>query len=194
MSLSRCAAGFVVHTPLGPRKSGMPDAVDTPAPVSAVIHRDAANSSLARCHSVIASAPRPATAPQCHGAHSEREEGSATTHAGEEDHQRFRLRVNPHLVDGCPAGNFCMISRLATTRDSFPYPPLSDITGQAYCYAWTGSTRTLGRRARDSSRSRTWVVPRHGSFPNLRLSRDGVERDCTCEQGQLWRPRPAERR
>src|SRR5688500_18292012 len=29
------AAGFLVHTPFGPRKSGIPDSVEMPAPVSA---------------------------------------------------------------------------------------------------------------------------------------------------------------
>src|SRR5918996_2158049 len=32
---SRSARGFLVHTPCGPRKSGMPESVDMPAPVSA---------------------------------------------------------------------------------------------------------------------------------------------------------------
>src|SRR5829696_8366094 len=31
------AAGFFVHTPFGPRKSGMPESVEMPAPVSTVI-------------------------------------------------------------------------------------------------------------------------------------------------------------
>ena len=35
------AAGFLVHTPLGPRKSGMPDSVEMPAPVSTTTWRAA---------------------------------------------------------------------------------------------------------------------------------------------------------
>jgi hypothetical protein len=35
MSESFSAVGFFVHTPLGPRKSGMPESVEMPAPVSA---------------------------------------------------------------------------------------------------------------------------------------------------------------
>jgi hypothetical protein len=31
------AFGFFVHTPRGPRKSGMPDSVEMPAPVSATM-------------------------------------------------------------------------------------------------------------------------------------------------------------
>src|SRR5947207_1472227 len=37
---SRSAFGFVVHTPCGPRKSGMPDSVEMPAPVSATMRDD----------------------------------------------------------------------------------------------------------------------------------------------------------
>src|SRR4051812_6942379 len=33
------ASGFFVHTPCGPRKSGMPESVEMPAPVSATILR-----------------------------------------------------------------------------------------------------------------------------------------------------------
>src|SRR5262249_59279982 len=36
------ASGFFVHTPCGPRKSGTPDSVEIPAPVSATT-RDAAS-------------------------------------------------------------------------------------------------------------------------------------------------------
>jgi hypothetical protein len=36
------ASGFFVQTPFGPRKSGMPDSVEMPAPVSATVrHEDA---------------------------------------------------------------------------------------------------------------------------------------------------------
>src|SRR5437763_9980852 len=41
---SRSALGFVVHTPLGPRKSGMPDSVEMPAPVSATMRVEAETS------------------------------------------------------------------------------------------------------------------------------------------------------
>src|SRR5437762_5657493 len=37
---SRSAFGFLVQTPFGPRKSGMPDSVEMPAPVSATIRTD----------------------------------------------------------------------------------------------------------------------------------------------------------
>src|SRR6476661_6776954 len=37
MSESFSARGFFVHTPCGPRKSGMPDSVEIPAPVSATM-------------------------------------------------------------------------------------------------------------------------------------------------------------
>src|SRR5690242_3427417 len=37
MSESFSASGFFVHTPCGPRKSGMPDSVEMPAPVRATI-------------------------------------------------------------------------------------------------------------------------------------------------------------
>src|ERR1700738_5107155 len=37
----RSAFGFVVHTPCGPRKSGMPDSVEMPAPVSATTRAEA---------------------------------------------------------------------------------------------------------------------------------------------------------
>src|SRR5215467_13634746 len=40
MSESFSAFGFWVHKPLGPRKSGIPDSVEMPAPVSATIRRD----------------------------------------------------------------------------------------------------------------------------------------------------------
>src|SRR6476661_8934773 len=34
------ASGFFVQTPFGPRKSGMPDSVEIPAPVSATVRLD----------------------------------------------------------------------------------------------------------------------------------------------------------
>jgi hypothetical protein len=48
---SAWAPGFFVQTPCGPRKSGMPDSVEMPAPVRTVIdaarsHRAAASSRL----------------------------------------------------------------------------------------------------------------------------------------------------
>lgn len=36
------ACGFFVQTPCGPRKSGIPDSVEMPAPVSATMRPDAA--------------------------------------------------------------------------------------------------------------------------------------------------------
>src|SRR5204863_9573456 len=33
------ASGFLVHTPCGPRKSGMPESVEMPAPVSTTMRR-----------------------------------------------------------------------------------------------------------------------------------------------------------
>src|SRR4030088_744445 len=41
MSDSRAAFGLRVHTPFGPRKSGMPDSVEMPAPVSATMRVEA---------------------------------------------------------------------------------------------------------------------------------------------------------
>src|SRR5215203_1334360 len=38
------AAGFFVHSPFGPRKSGMPESVEMPAPVSTTIR-----SAVSRC-------------------------------------------------------------------------------------------------------------------------------------------------
>src|SRR5919201_327270 len=40
MSEIRCAPGLRVHTPCGPRKSGMPLSVEIPAPVSTVTADD----------------------------------------------------------------------------------------------------------------------------------------------------------
>ena len=40
------ACGFFVHTPCGPRKSGMPESVEMPAPVNATIRRAAATQFL----------------------------------------------------------------------------------------------------------------------------------------------------
>src|SRR5438552_6014768 len=40
MSESFSALGFLVQTPWGPRKSGMPDSVEMPAPVSTTTRRD----------------------------------------------------------------------------------------------------------------------------------------------------------
>src|SRR5882672_2873483 len=37
---SLSAVGFLVHTPCGPRKSGIPDSVEMPAPVSATTRDD----------------------------------------------------------------------------------------------------------------------------------------------------------
>ena len=42
MFTSFMVSGLVVHTPLGPRKSGMPDSVLMPAPVSTAIFSEAA--------------------------------------------------------------------------------------------------------------------------------------------------------
>src|SRR5438105_2453762 len=42
---SRSAFGFFVQTPCGPRKSGMPDSVEMPAPVSATTRADASSHS-----------------------------------------------------------------------------------------------------------------------------------------------------
>jgi hypothetical protein len=41
MFMSFIVSGFVVHTPFGPRKSGMPDSVLMPAPVSTAILSEA---------------------------------------------------------------------------------------------------------------------------------------------------------
>src|SRR4051794_24530152 len=49
------AAGFLVHTPSGPRKSGMPDSVEIPAPVSTTTAR--ASRSQAAMRSVASSVP-----------------------------------------------------------------------------------------------------------------------------------------
>src|SRR5436189_6243874 len=40
------ASGFLVHTPCGPRKSGMPESVEMPAPVSATTLRAWSTQSL----------------------------------------------------------------------------------------------------------------------------------------------------
>ncbi len=45
---SRSAFGFVVQTPCGRRKSGMPDSVEMPAPVSATMRVDVDTQRLAR--------------------------------------------------------------------------------------------------------------------------------------------------
>ena len=44
----RSASGFLVHTPLGPRKSGMPESVLTPAPVSTAIELSGSSTARAR--------------------------------------------------------------------------------------------------------------------------------------------------
>ncbi len=44
----RSAFGFLVHTPFGPRKSGMPLSVEIPAPVSTVTRRAGASVDRAR--------------------------------------------------------------------------------------------------------------------------------------------------
>src|SRR3954464_6249066 len=54
---SRSAFGFVVHTPFGPRKSGMPDSVEIPAPVSATMRFD--STSQPRTNSTRSSISRP---------------------------------------------------------------------------------------------------------------------------------------
>jgi hypothetical protein len=58
---SRSAFGFLVQTPFGPRKSGMPDSVEIPAPVSATIRAAVAISREA-------AASRSLTAPVYRGA------------------------------------------------------------------------------------------------------------------------------
>jgi hypothetical protein len=40
------ACGFFVHTPCGPRKSGIPDSVEMPAPVSTTIRFEASTQPL----------------------------------------------------------------------------------------------------------------------------------------------------
>src|SRR5471032_2338615 len=40
------ASGFLVHTPCGPRKSGMPDSVEMPAPVNTTAWRACATQDL----------------------------------------------------------------------------------------------------------------------------------------------------
>src|SRR3989304_7920157 len=52
MSDSRSAAGLRVHTPFGPRKSGIPESVEIPAPVSATTRR--AEAIQARTASMVA--------------------------------------------------------------------------------------------------------------------------------------------
>src|SRR6478672_2190445 len=52
------ASGFFVHTPLGPRKSGMPESVEMPAPVSTTMRRA---SSTQRRTSPIGSRSTPET-------------------------------------------------------------------------------------------------------------------------------------
>src|SRR5829696_1622507 len=49
------ACGFFVHTPFGPRKSGMPESVEMPAPVSTVTREAAASRVLANSMSVARS-------------------------------------------------------------------------------------------------------------------------------------------
>jgi hypothetical protein len=44
----RSAFGFLVQTPFGPLKSGMPDSVEIPAPVKATIRADAETRRRAR--------------------------------------------------------------------------------------------------------------------------------------------------
>src|SRR5438105_4314741 len=42
------ATGFLVHSPCGPRKSGMPESVEMPAPVSATMRRDSSTHARTR--------------------------------------------------------------------------------------------------------------------------------------------------
>src|ERR1035438_2661607 len=49
MSESFSAFGFRVHKPWGPRKSGIPDSVEMPAPVNATTRRDCSTHSPASC-------------------------------------------------------------------------------------------------------------------------------------------------
>src|SRR5919198_2206768 len=42
------ATGFLVHSPCGPRKSGMPESVEMPAPVSATMRRDSSTQARTR--------------------------------------------------------------------------------------------------------------------------------------------------
>src|SRR5580658_2336264 len=47
------ASGFFVHTPCGPRKSGMPESVEIPAPVSTTTRRACSISPRARARSAV---------------------------------------------------------------------------------------------------------------------------------------------
>src|SRR6476659_2273629 len=54
MDESFSAAGFLVQTPCGPRKSGIQDSVEMPAPVSATTRRARLNSATASTYSSLA--------------------------------------------------------------------------------------------------------------------------------------------
>ncbi|GAA3358564.1 hypothetical protein GCM10020366_31130 [Saccharopolyspora gregorii] len=59
----------------------MPEAVDTPAPVSAVMRRAEPNNSRARACSVPGSLPRAVTPPRCHVAAATPNPGVGAVHA-----------------------------------------------------------------------------------------------------------------
>jgi hypothetical protein len=56
MFTSFIRSGCVVHTPFGPRKSGMPDSVLIPAPVSTAIRSEAATEAETRSISLSTTA------------------------------------------------------------------------------------------------------------------------------------------
>jgi hypothetical protein len=51
------ASGLRVHTPFGPRKSGMPESVEMPAPVSTTIRSADPSSSRARSTAATSTGP-----------------------------------------------------------------------------------------------------------------------------------------
>ena len=92
------ASGSLVHTPFGPLKSGMPESVEMPAPVSTTIRWARPTSALARASSAPASreSPVPVMArPSCHGAR--------VRHTGARDPARYAAGVTEERARGGPS-------------------------------------------------------------------------------------------
>src|SRR4029434_2022642 len=82
------AAGLRVHTPCGPRKSGMPESVEMPAPVSATMRR--APRTQARTVAMSASAMGPSGAAEIDGV-----EGPLDCRRVVRPHEARHLAVSP---------------------------------------------------------------------------------------------------
>src|SRR6185436_13759342 len=106
------ASGFLVHSPCGPRKSGMPESVEMPAPVSTTTRR--ASSIQSRTWSITSRSGHLDLAAAAHPAHARRD-----TALGDDDRRRglpAELLQLLHRALDCFLGELAELLRRFTER------------------------------------------------------------------------------